>query len=147
MPQAKHEAVVPDVLARDAIALSKKFVLPLAHGRGEGGIVEVPREWLARLKLPDVPLIVDEIQTGLSRTGQFLASAGYVGTRGNHLDRALNVARKVRTGTFSINGGMWYGGDSPFGGYQKTGIDREMSNPSFKEYLELKTVAMPEPEP
>jgi acetylornithine/succinyldiaminopimelate/putrescine aminotransferase/predicted amino acid dehydrogenase len=43
---------------------------------GEGGIVEVPREWLLRFKVPGVPLIMDEIQTGLGRTGAFLASSG-----------------------------------------------------------------------
>jgi aldehyde dehydrogenase (NAD+) len=58
-------------------------------------------------------------------------------------ERALNVARKVRTGTFSVNGGMWYGADSPFGGYKQSGIGREMGLAGFEEYLELKTVALP----
>jgi aldehyde dehydrogenase (NAD+) len=59
-------------------------------------------------------------------------------------ERALNIARRVRTGTFSVNGGMWYGGDSPFGGYKQSGIGREMGKAGFEEYLEMKTVAMPE---
>ena len=59
-------------------------------------------------------------------------------------ERALNIARRVRTGTFSVNGGMWYGGDSPFGGYKQSGIGREMGKAGFEEYLELKTVALPE---
>jgi aldehyde dehydrogenase (NAD+) len=67
------------------------------------------------------------------------------GVASKNMDRALNVARKVRTGTFSINGGMWYGGDSPFGGYKQSGIGREMGLAGFEEYLEIKTVAMPEP--
>jgi aldehyde dehydrogenase (NAD+) len=66
------------------------------------------------------------------------------GVASKSLDRALNVARKVRTGTFSINGGMWYGGDSPFGGFKQSGIGREMGKAGFEEYLEIKTVAMPE---
>src|SRR6201987_5905007 len=32
-------------------------------------------------------------------------------------DRALAVARRVRTGTFSINGGNYFFPDAPFGGY------------------------------
>jgi acetylornithine/succinyldiaminopimelate/putrescine aminotransferase len=43
---------------------------------GEGGVIEVPPEWLAELKLTDAPLVIDEIQTGLGRTGEFLASRG-----------------------------------------------------------------------
>src|SRR4026208_1286643 len=31
--------------------------------------------------------------------------------------RALGVARRVRAGTLSINGGMWFHVDTPFGGY------------------------------
>ena len=60
------------------------------------------------------------------------------------MERALKVARGVRTGTFGINGGIWFGGDSPFGGFKQSGIGREMGVAGFEEYLELKTVAMPE---
>ena len=41
---------------------------------GEGGIIEVPHDWLAMLKVEGVPFIVDEIQSGLGRAGSFLAS-------------------------------------------------------------------------
>lgn len=59
------------------------------------------------------------------------------------LDRAWAVARKVRTGTMGINGGIWYGGDVPFGGYKASGIGREMGVAGFEEYLETKSVAEP----
>ena len=59
-------------------------------------------------------------------------------------ERALAIARKVRTGTFSINGGVYYGGDSPFGGFKQSGVGREMGVAGFEEYLETKTVAFPE---
>jgi acyl-CoA reductase-like NAD-dependent aldehyde dehydrogenase len=58
-------------------------------------------------------------------------------------DRALSVARRLRTGTVSVNGGLWYGPDSPFGGYKQSGIGREMGEPGLVEYLELKTLAEP----
>src|SRR5688572_8046462 len=38
--------------------------------------------------------------------------------------RAWAVARKVRTGTMSVNSGVWYGGDVPFGGYKASEIGR-----------------------
>lgn len=56
-------------------------------------------------------------------------------------DRAWSVARRVRTGTMGINGGVWYGGDVPFGGYKQSGIGREMGVAGFEEYLEIKSVA------
>lgn len=59
-------------------------------------------------------------------------------------ERALGVARRIRAGTFSVNGGAYYGGDAPFGGYKQSGIGREMGIAGFEEYLELKTVAFPE---
>jgi aldehyde dehydrogenase (NAD+) len=58
-------------------------------------------------------------------------------------ERAWAVARRVRTGTMSVNGGIWYGGDVPFGGYKHSGIGREMGLAGFEEYLETKSVAEP----
>jgi aldehyde dehydrogenase (NAD+) len=58
-------------------------------------------------------------------------------------ERALAVARRLRTGTVSINGGMWYGPDVPFGGYRQSGVGRESGREGFEEYLEIKSVAWP----
>ena len=57
------------------------------------------------------------------------------------VERAWAVARKVRTGTMSVNGGVWYSGDVPFGGYKQSGIGREMGVAGFEEYLETKSIA------
>jgi aldehyde dehydrogenase (NAD+) len=56
-------------------------------------------------------------------------------------DRAEAVGRRIRTGTMSINGGLWYGADVPFGGYKQSGIGREMGVAGFEEYLEQKSFA------
>lgn len=56
-------------------------------------------------------------------------------------DRALGVARRIRTGTFSINGGNYFSPDSPFGGYKQSGIGREMGRAGLEEFLESKTFA------
>jgi aldehyde dehydrogenase (NAD+) len=58
-------------------------------------------------------------------------------------ERALALARRVRTGTLGVNGGMWFGPDSPFGGYKQSGVGREMGIEGFEEYLETKTVGLP----
>lgn len=58
-------------------------------------------------------------------------------------DRAMAVARRIRTGTISVNGGMWFGPDAPFGGYRESGVGREHGLAGFEEYLETKTIGIP----
>lgn len=57
--------------------------------------------------------------------------------------RVDRVVNGVRTGTLSVNGGLWYHADAPFGGYKQSGIGREMGVAGFEEYLETKLVATP----
>jgi acyl-CoA reductase-like NAD-dependent aldehyde dehydrogenase len=65
------------------------------------------------------------------------------GVMSNDRDRALAVARRIRTGTMSVNGGLYYGPDAPFGGYKQSGIGREMGAAGLDEFLERKTLAEP----
>ncbi|MDE0605236.1 MAG: aldehyde dehydrogenase family protein [bacterium] len=58
-------------------------------------------------------------------------------------ERARSVARQIRSGTISVNGGMYYAPDAPFGGYKQSGIGREMGVAGFEEFLEIKTLAEP----
>jgi aldehyde dehydrogenase (NAD+) len=56
--------------------------------------------------------------------------------------RAFELARKIRAGTVSINGGG--GGPSPwapFGGYKQSGIGREFGDYGMLEFTQLKTVS------
>jgi betaine-aldehyde dehydrogenase len=56
-------------------------------------------------------------------------------------ERAIGVARRVRTGMVSINGRpQAYG--SPFGGYKQSGIGREMGPEGFASFLETKSIAV-----
>jgi aldehyde dehydrogenase (NAD+) len=59
------------------------------------------------------------------------------------LEHARAVARRIRTGTLAVNGGVWFSPDAPFGGYKQSGIGREMGVAGFEEYLETKTIAEP----
>src|SRR5262245_61053302 len=58
-------------------------------------------------------------------------------------ERALAVARRIRAGTISANGGMWFDVDSPFGGYRQSGVGRENGLMGFEEYLETKVIGLP----
>lgn len=55
-------------------------------------------------------------------------------------DRGMNVARRIRTGSFGVNGGMFYGADAPFGGYKNSGVGRQCGIEGFEQYLETKTI-------
>jgi len=59
------------------------------------------------------------------------------------IDHAREVARLIRTGTISLNNGLWFGPDVPFGGYKQSGIGREMGREGFDEYLETKSIGQP----
>ena len=55
-------------------------------------------------------------------------------------ERALAVARRIRSGTVSVNGGVWYGAESPFGGYKASGIGRQNGIEAVYQYLQTKSV-------
>jgi aldehyde dehydrogenase (NAD+) len=59
------------------------------------------------------------------------------------LERAMRVAKQIRTGTMSVNGGMWFSADAPFGGCKESGLGREHGVEGFEEYLQSKTIAYP----
>ena len=58
-------------------------------------------------------------------------------------ERALGVARRIRTGTLSVNGGQWFSAETPFGGYKQSGVGRENGVLGFEEYLETKVIGLP----
>jgi aldehyde dehydrogenase (NAD+) len=57
-------------------------------------------------------------------------------------DRALAVARRIRTGTMSINNGMYFRRDMPFGGYKASGIGRQAGPEGFDSLLETKAIGV-----
>jgi aldehyde dehydrogenase (NAD+) len=59
------------------------------------------------------------------------------------VDRALAVARGIRTGMISVNGAPSHGCDMPFGGYKHSGVGRQNGTAGFDQYLEVKAVAWP----
>ena len=57
-------------------------------------------------------------------------------------ERAMSVARRIRTGAVGVNGGMYYGADAPFGGYKNSGVGRQCGIEGFEQYLETKTIGV-----
>ena len=60
---------------------------------------------------------------------------------GADIDRAVDIARKVRTGQVSINGTI--PGDAPFGGFKQSGIGREGGVMGLRNYMEPKAIGVP----
>lgn len=54
-------------------------------------------------------------------------------------DRALRVARRMRTGQVQVNGGQ-FNTNAPFGGYKQSGIGREAGAIGLEEFLEIKAI-------
>lgn len=63
------------------------------------------------------------------------------GVSSGDLERAMKIAKRVRTGTMSVNGGMSIAGDIPFGGYKASGMGREWGLEGIEEFLETKLIA------
>jgi len=57
-------------------------------------------------------------------------------------DRALSVARRMRTGQIDVNGGS-FNPAAPFGGYKQSGNTRERGRWGLEEFLETKSIQLP----
>lgn len=58
------------------------------------------------------------------------------------LEQGLSIARRVRTGTFTVNG-CSLDVATPFGGYKESGLGRELGPEGLASFLEIKSVNMP----
>ena len=58
-------------------------------------------------------------------------------------ERALAVARRIRTGSMMVNSAMFYGADAPFGGYKMSGIGRQNGIEGFEQHLQTKVIGYP----
>ena len=56
------------------------------------------------------------------------------------VERAIDVAHRLRTGTIWINDYHLINAEAPFGGYKQSGIGRELGEWGLKEYLEIKHI-------
>lgn len=64
------------------------------------------------------------------------------GVFGADEDRAVAVARRLRTGQVDVNGGS-YNPLAPFGGYKQSGYGRENGRFGLEEFCELKSMQFP----
>lgn len=84
-----------------------------------------------------IPFDDDEEAVRIANDSAF-GLAGAVVSRST--ERAMGIARRIRTGAIGVNGGMYYGADAPFGGYKNSGVGRQCGIEGFAQYTETKTI-------
>ena len=84
-----------------------------------------------------IPFEDDEDAIRIANDSVYGLSGGVVGA---DLDRAMGIAKRIRTGTIGVNGGVPIFGDLPFGGYKQSGVGRAWGPEGIEEYLETKTI-------
>ena len=91
-------------------------------------------------------LIVDPVR-GRRRRCAYRQRHHLRALRHDHLRRPrtrdLAVARRIRTGTLSVNGVGGYLRDLPFGGYKQSGIGRQWGPEGFDEMMEYTAFSAP----
>lgn len=65
--------------------------------------------------------------------------SGYVSSKDEN--RALNIAKQLRTGMVHING-AWVDSAAPFGGYKQSGNGREWGEYGLEEFQEIKAIML-----
>ena len=98
---------------------------------------EIAQEEMFGPVLVVIPYDDDDDAVRIANNSVYGLSGGVFGSQ----DRAIALARRIRTGTLSINGGNYFSPDAPFGGYKQSGVGREMGTAGLEEFLEKKTFA------
>ena len=99
--------------------------------------MRIAREEIFGPVLAVIPFEDDEDAIRIANDSEYGLSAMVAGSP----ERAMAIARRLRTGTVSVNGGMCIAGDLPFGGYKASGIGREWGREGIEEFLETKAIA------
>jgi aldehyde dehydrogenase (NAD+) len=83
-----------------------------------------------------IPYDSDDQAVSIANDSPYGLSGGvWAGTQ----ERALDVAKQLRTGQVDVNGGR-FNVLAPFGGYKKSGIGREIGPLAIEEFFQLKSI-------
>jgi acyl-CoA reductase-like NAD-dependent aldehyde dehydrogenase len=111
------------------------FVQPTAFSDVRQAM-RIAREEIFGPVLAILPYDTDDEAVEIANASEYgLAGAVWSGDR----DRALGVARRLRTGAVDING-SFFNPLAPFGGYKQSGNGRELGLHGLAEFFELKSV-------
>jgi aldehyde dehydrogenase (NAD+) len=114
------------------------FVQPTVVSRLDNG-ARIAREEIFGPVLAVIPVAdVEEAVQVANDSDYGLSGAVWAGD----VEGAVAVARRLRTGQVSINGGR-FNVLAPFGGFKKSGVGRELGPHGLAEYFELVSLQLP----
>ncbi|GAA1286986.1 aldehyde dehydrogenase [Planotetraspora silvatica] len=82
-----------------------------------------------------IPYVDDDQAVEIANSTMYGLTGAVFGSE----DRALSIARRLRTGQVDVNGGQW-NPLAPFGGYKQSGNGREFGRYGIEEFLETKSI-------
>jgi len=100
----------------------------------------IAREEIFGPVLVVIPYEDDEDALRIANDSEY-GLAGFV--LSESLERSTAMARRLRAGTISLNGGAPYGADLPFGGRKASGVGRQNGRAGFDQYVEVKSLSWP----
>jgi aldehyde dehydrogenase (NAD+) len=86
-------------------------------------------------------MAVDSVDEAVTLANQ--SSFGLNGNIWGPVPAALEIARRLRTGWVTVNGGGATRPDAPWGGYRESGIGREAGEAGLREFFEVKHIQWP----
>lgn len=92
--------------------------------------------------LPIVPFNTEEEAVKLANNIEYGLSAEVYTT---DLKKGERIARQIQAGTVTINTDDYFKPECPFGGYKKSGMGREYGEIGFKEFSQVKLIAVSKP--
>jgi aldehyde dehydrogenase (NAD+) len=114
------------------------YVEPTVFADVDNGMI-IAQEEIFGPVLSVIPYDDEEDAVRIANASRY-GLAGSVWT--NDLARGLGIARRVRTGTFTVNG-CSLDFATPFGGYKESGLGRELGPEGLASFLQIKSVNMP----
>lgn len=113
------------------------FVEPTVFGDVTNDM-RIAREEIFGPVLVVIPFEDDDDAIRIANESDYGLSGGVCSADQN---RAMRVAKRIRTGSVSVNNGMCIAGDIPFGGVKASGVGREWGREGIEEFLDSKLIA------
>jgi aldehyde dehydrogenase (NAD+) len=117
-------------------AMSKGFYVEPTIFANVDNRMSVAQEEIFGPVLSIVPYDTEDEAVRLANDSMYGLSGG---VWGGTPERAMRVARRLRTGQIDVNGGR-FNPLAPFGGYKKSGIGRELGPFALEEFFQLKAI-------
>ncbi|MEV4344865.1 aldehyde dehydrogenase family protein [Actinoplanes sp. NPDC049596] len=110
------------------------FVAPTVFADVDPGS-ELAQEEIFGPVLSIIPFSSDDEAVAIANNSKYGLAGGVWGSE----DRALAVARRLRTGAVDVNGGA-FNPLAPFGGYKQSGVGRELGEYGLAEFQQVKAI-------